>query len=70
MNWKTQATGDTVAETSVRQVGGKWRVEVLDDQCRLFRLKREFECGGRMPTRNEIGRAFALWPEQFGEVKT
>ena len=71
MNWKTQAVGDTVAEVSIKgNLGGKFAVEVLTTDCRVFRLRPEHECAGKPPTRIEIGRVFALAPENWEEVKT
>lgn len=68
MRFNETLIGDNLAEVHVRDNGGRWSVEVLTEDCRVFRLHEEFEVGGPRPTRGEVGRIFAKCPENFYEV--
>lgn len=53
-------------EVDVKLDSGRWKVEVMDEQGRVW---RNWTCAGRQPTPQEARRVFRDWPELFEEVK-
>jgi hypothetical protein len=58
-----------ISDISVVKRGHRFAVEVMTEDCAVYRLKPEYECGAPPPTEREVRRVFALYPEHFEEIK-